>query len=172
MTVKTRLLDRLTAARAERGMMRSRLGAALLASFATACGGPGVPGSKSGTISPPPRTFLVQEDRVVIEGRWHPIEPGPKSPAILDAVRVVCVRAERSCTEDLTRFSTYPGAEPVHDVLQYRVDEWTKWGKPAGKLVASRRADAIEVQIRVSLSGLAAEKVVIDKEGATRWRLE
>jgi hypothetical protein len=158
-------------------MMRSLAGAALVASLATACGGAAAPGSesgasKAGTISPSPRSLLVQEDRVVIEGRWHPIEPGPKSPAILNAVRVVCVRAERSCTEDLTRSSTYPGAEPVQDVLQYRVDEWTKWGKPAGKIVSSRRADAIEVQIRVSLSGLAAEKVVIDKEGTTRWRLE
>jgi len=145
-------------------------------SLAVACGGAPAPGSKpapeEGRISPPPRSVVVQEDRVVIAGRWYPIEAEPKSPAIPNAVRVICVRVERACKEDLTRPSTYPGAEPVHDLLHYRVEEWTAVGQAAGKLVASRREGATEVEIRVSLSGLAAEKVVIDKGEETRWRLE
>ena len=89
-----------------------------------------------------------------------------------NAVRVVCARDQRSCKEDLTRLAGEPGAEPVHETLEYRIDEWTKWGKPAGKLVASRREGGAQVEIRVSLSGLAAEKVVIEKGRETRWRIE
>ncbi len=147
--------------------------AALVACLAVGCRGAATPPPvPAGKISPPPRSVLVQDDRVVIEGRWSPIEAGPKSPAIPNAVRVVCVRAERSCSEDLTRLSHYPGADPVEDKWQYRVEEWTALGKPAGRMVASRREGATQVQIRVSLSGLAAEKVVIDKGAETRWRLE
>ena len=89
-----------------------------------------------------------------------------------NAVRVVCTRAERSCKEDLTRLAGERGGEPVHEMLEYRIDEWTKWGKPAGKLVASRREGGAQVEIRVSLSGLTAEKVVIEKGRETRWRIE
>jgi hypothetical protein len=60
----------------------------------------------------------------------------------------------------------------VREALSYRVEEWTKWGTPAGKLVASRRDGNVEVEIRVSLSGRAAEKVLIETGVETRWRLE
>jgi hypothetical protein len=112
----------------------------------------------------------VEQDRVVVEGRWFPIEAG--SLAVPNAVRVVCVRANRSCKEDLTRLTEGPGGKPVHEQREYRVDEWTQWGKPAGKLVASRRDSANPVEIRVSLSGLTAEKAEISKERETRWRIE
>jgi hypothetical protein len=148
---------------------------ALVTALLTACGGAPTPASKppsAGAISPPPRSVRVERDEVVVEGGWFPVQTGARSSAPPNAVRVVCRRAARSCKEDLTRPSSYPGADPIQDVSQYRVDEWTTWGKPAGKLVASRREGATEVQIRVSLSGLAAEKVVIDKGVETRWRLE
>jgi hypothetical protein len=149
--------------------------AVLVALLTVACRAT-APGSKAdgddGAISSPPRSVVIKDDRVVIEGRWYPIEVPPTSPVITNAVRVVCVRGERSCQEDLTRLSTYPGGEPVHDLLKYRIEEWTPADKPAGKLVASRREGATRVEIRVSLSGLAAEKVVMQNEGETHWRLE
>jgi hypothetical protein len=119
-----------------------------------------------------PRSVRVEADSVVIEGRWFPIEAGHESLAYPNAVRVVCTRAQRSCKEDLARLAGKGGAEPLHEVLEYRIEEWTKWGKPAGKLVASRRDGGAEIEIRVSLSGLAVEKVVIEKGRATRWRIE
>lgn len=149
--------------------------AAVAGSLAIACGVPPVSGSKPAGqprgISPPPRVLEVHDDRLLLEGRWYPIEPGPKSPPLPNAVRVVCVRAKRSCKEDLTRFSSAGSAESVHDVLQYRVSEWTR-GNRAGKLVASRQEGAVDVEIRVALRGGAAEKVVIKDGVETRWRLE
>ena len=109
---------------------------------------------------------------MAIEGRWSLTAAQETSRVIPNAVRVVCVRQERSCKEELTRPAADPGADPVHEVLSYRVEEWTKEGKPAGKLIASRREGTTEVEIRVSLSGFAAEKVVIDKKNETHWRLE
>jgi hypothetical protein len=150
--------------------------AALVTFLVAACGGAQAPRAKRSPeavkVSPPPRSVLVQADSVVIEGRWYPVAAGPNARASPNAVRVLCARAERTCREDLTRLSAHPDAEPFREVLQYRVREWTKEGTPAGKLVASRREGATEIEIRVSLSGLAAEKVVIDKGGETRWRLE
>jgi len=130
------------------------------------------PGSSAGAFSPPPQSVHVEPDEVVAEGRWFPIEAGPEAAALANAVRLVCRRAERSCKEQLTRPSNYPGADPVQDVFRYRVEEWTKWGKPAGRLVASRREGTAEVAIRVSLNGLAAEKAILDKGTEIRWRLE
>lgn len=109
---------------------------------------------------------------MVVEGRWFPIEAGPKSPVVPNAARVVCTRAERSCKEELTRLAAGATGDGLHETLEYRVREWTKWGTPAGKLVASRREGATEIEIRVSLRGLAAEKVVMERGGETRWRLE
>lgn len=114
----------------------------------------------------------MEADSVVVEGRWFPIEPGPASPVVPNAVRVVCGRAGRSCKEDLTRLAGEPGAQPVREVLKYRIDDWTKWGKPAGALLASRRDGETRIEIRVSLSGLVAEKVVIEGERETHWRIE
>ena len=122
-----------------------------------------------GATSPLPRSVRVEPDSVAVEGRWVPIEAGVA--ATPNAVRVVCSRAERACNEDLARQSSAGGAD-VRETWKYRVEEWTKWGTPAGKLTASRREGAVEIEIRVSLSGLAAEKVVIDKGRETRWRIE
>jgi hypothetical protein len=178
MTVKTRLLDRLTTAAL--GLCARRGGVALVTvvcgTFSIACDGSTKPGSKqtplAGTISPSPRLVRVEQDTVVVEGRWFPIEAGSESPVLPNAVRVVCARAQRSCKEDLTRLAGESGVEPVHEALEYRIDEWTKWGKPAGKLVASRRDGTGQVEIRVSLRGLAAEKVVLEKGRETHWRIE
>jgi len=60
----------------------------------------------------------------------------------------------------------------VEDDFAYRVTEWTKWGQPAGRLVATRRDGTATVEIRLSLSGLAAEKSLVDKGAEVRWRLE
>lgn len=148
----------------------------VLGALLIVCDGTTKPGSKqpplAGTISPVPRLFRVEQDSVVVEGRWFPIEAGPESPVLPNAVRVVCARDLRSCKEDLTRLVGQGGAEPVHETLEYRIDEWTKWGKPAGKLVASRRDGEAQVEIRVSLSGLAAEKVVLEKRRESHWRIE
>jgi hypothetical protein len=59
----------------------------------------------------------------------------------------------------------------VSETLDYRVREWTK-----AKLVAVRRSGLTEVELRISLTGSAAQKVVIDNKGGrgieTYWRLE
>lgn len=152
------------------------LGGALVAALAIACGGATPSGSKqakpSGGISPLPRLVRIEPDTVVVEGHWVPIAAGPESPVVQNAVRVVCGRAERSCKEDLTRLAGEPGAGPVHEALEYRVEEWTKWGTPAGRLVASRRQGGAQHEIRVSLSGLTAERVAVEKGRETRWRIE
>ena len=151
-------------------------GAALSTFLAVACGGAPAPGSKAapeaGTTAAPPRVLQVQDDSLALEGHWSPLEVGTRSPVVQNAMRVVYTRAERSCNENLTTFSPDAGAESVHHALEYRVTERTKPGKPAGKVIASRREGTTEIEIRVSLSGLAAEKVVVAKGIETRWRLE
>lgn len=148
----------------------------VIGALAIACGRATKPGptprNPAGEISPFPRSVQVAEDSVVVEGRWAPIEAGPKSPDLPNAVRVVCTRAQRSCKEDLTRLADERAGEPLHEALEYRVDEWTQWGKPAGRILASRRSAGTQVEIRVSLSGLTAEKVVIEKGRQFRWRIE
>jgi len=147
-----------------------------LLALSMACGGAATSGCKgaapAGGIAPLPRSVRVAQDTVVVEGGWFPIEARPELPVLPNAVRVVCGRAERSCREDLTRPADERGAAPVHETREYRVDEWAKWGRPAGKLVASRRDGGTQVEIRVSLSGLTAEKVVIGKGRETHWRIE
>lgn len=158
------------------GHRRAGSGIALGAALSLACGGATTSGSKAAapasTISPLPRSVRVEPDTVVVEGRWFPVEAGPESPVPPNAVRVVCARVRRTCDEDLTRLADEHGAEPVHAAFEYRIQEWTKWGTPAGKLVAFRQEGGAQVEIRVSLSGLAAEKVVTDKGSETRWRVE
>ncbi len=149
--------------------------ATLLGTLSLACGRPTTPGSRSatgGAVSPLPRSVQVEQDSVVVEGRWFPVEVGPGSPVARNAVRVVCRRAERSCKEDLTHLVGEAGAGPVQQLIEYRVDDWTRWGQPVGRLIASRREGGARIEIRVSLSGLAAEKVVIEKGRETRWRIE
>jgi hypothetical protein len=146
-----------------------RLYAVLLASLWPAgCSGT-KSGSSEGQASPPPRAIRVDEATVVIEGRWHPIEATADSPIVMNSVRAVCVRADRRCREDLT--TTPEGAAPVTESFEYRVKEWTR-----AKLLAARRKGADEVIVTVSLTGLAAEKVLVkaegDRDAGTRWRLE
>lgn len=163
-------------------MMRGRkpglfaLVAPVLAALSTACGEGTKPGPEQATpaeaISPVPRSVRVEQDSVVVEGRWVPIDARPTSLVLPNAVRVLCTRVQRACKEDLTRLADERGGALVNETLEYRVDEWTKWGKPAGKVVASRRAGGVQLEIRVSLSGLTAEKVKIEKGRQTRWRIE
>lgn len=149
---------------------------AFLAALSAACGSGSKPNPKptptTGTIAPLPRSVRVEPDRVVVEGHWVPIEVEPRTPALPNTVRVTCSRGERSCTEDLTRLASPDEPKPINESLEYRVEEWTKWGKPIATLVASRRVGGTQVEIRVSLSGLAAEKVVIETGRETRWRIE
>ncbi len=153
-----------------------RRGAALVAVLWIACAG--APGSRSqeaapaGGIAPSPASVRVEQDTVVVEGRWFPIEGGSESTVLPDGVRLACVRAERSCKEDLTRLAGQRGGERVRETREYRVDEWARWGTPAGKLVAWRRDGGTQVEIRVSLSGLTAQKTVMERGRATRWRIE
>jgi hypothetical protein len=147
--------------------------AALVGLLALSCRGPRTGGAglaASAERSPRPRSILVQDDKVVIEGRWSPHDAA-RGAAAAD-VRVVCVRSERTCREDLAALAAAPGSDDGQSVVHYRVDEWTRPDKAAGKLVASRREGAVVFEIRVSLRGLAAEKVAIDKGAETRWRLE
>jgi hypothetical protein len=127
------------------------------------------PGALEGQTSPLRRAIQVDDATVVIEGRWHPVEATAHSPIALNSVRAVCVRADRRCREDVT--TTPEGAAPVTESFEYRVKEWT-----SAKLVATRRKDADEVIVTVSLTGLAAEKVVVkakgDRDAGIRWRLE
>jgi hypothetical protein len=141
---------------------------------AVACGGPARPAatpSASGgpRVTPAPRTIQVEGHRVVVEGRWHPIEPSPSSPAVPNAVRIVCLRAERSCREELTYAPT--GRTPLTEALDYRVREWTN-----ERLLAVRRGGGREFHLRVSLIGAAAVKVAVkgasDGVGDVAWRLE
>jgi hypothetical protein len=128
-------------------------------------------------LSTPARSFNVQEDSVAFEGHWVPIgaaasasaTPGRSTaPLGAGAVHVLCSRPEHWCREDLTE----AGAEPAHQTLEYHVEEWTKWGTPASKLLAVRHEAATAIELRVSLSGLAAERAVVDKGVETRWRLD
>jgi hypothetical protein len=145
-----------------------------LAALALACRGGSKPGEQSSAAAPlpPPQAMRVQPDEVACEGRWFPLEAGPEAPALANPVRLVCKRAAGSCLEKLTRPSKYPGGEPVQDDFMYRIAEWTKWGQPAGRLVAARREGTATVEIRLSLSGLAGEKSFLDKGAEVRWRLE
>lgn len=118
------------------------------------------------------RSVLVEPDRVVVEGTWFPIEAGPESPAIPNAVRFVCERALNSCREELTRLAGEGGTEPVHEVFEYQLAQWSPWHERAGKLVARRQDGGTRTWIRVPLRGRTALKVVIQEGRTTRWRIE
>jgi hypothetical protein len=126
----------------------------------------------AGAATPSAPAMRVEPDEVAFEGRWLPVEAGPEAATLASPVRLVCKRAAGSCQEKLTRPSKYPGAEPVEDDFAYRVTEWTRWGQPAGRLVATRRDGTASVEIRLSLSGLVGEKSLVDRGTEVRWRLE
>lgn len=144
----------------------------LLASLG-ACRGGSRPGDKPSAPegAAPPQSVRVEADEVWLEGRWLPVDAG-EAAALANPVRIVCKRPSGAFRETLTRPSKYPGGEPVQDDFAYRIAEWTKSGQPAGRLVASRREGTARVEIRVSLSGLVAEKSWLDKGAEVRWRLE
>lgn len=154
--------------------LRRNLGGAL-AAFVTvlvACGGCAGPGSRQAPgdlLAAPVRAIRIEAHSVVIEGRWHPEEATADSPVVPNSVRAVCTRAERQCREELT--TAPPGKGPVVETFDYKVSEWTN-----AKLVATRRQDSSELQLRVSLTGLAAEKLSRntkgDRDAGVRWRLE
>jgi hypothetical protein len=115
-------------------------------------------GPVEGALSPPARAIRVDADKVVIEGRWQPVASASDSPAPENAVRAVCTRVEKRCREELTTVAG--GGSPATEIFEYRIREWTK-----AKLVATRRSGAYEQTLRVSLTGLAAEKIVDRRTG-------
>jgi hypothetical protein len=144
---------------------------ALLA--AVACKGSGGSSSPEAAVpseaSPPPRIIRAEQGSVVIEGRWHPVEASEASDDVTYLVHATCVRSERRCREELT--TVRAGHPPATETREYKVREWTDW-----KLLAVRPEGPEEVQLRVSLTGLAAEKVTVSlkkrDQPETRWRLE
>ena len=122
--------------------------------------------------TPAAAPIRVAQDEVVLEGRWAPENDQVDARAVGDTVRVVCNRSKGACDEELIHSSSQHGHRPAPEKLTYRVQKWTKWGIPAGSLLASRSEGGVEVVIRVSLSGLAAEKAYVGKGAETRWRLE
>ena len=136
-----------------------------LLAVAIGCGG----SPPDASVSAPPRAMRVEENDVVIEGRWSPVEEAVASAVAPNSVRVVCARALQRCREELT--TSPSGQKTVTETLDYRVREWTK-----AKLIAGRRSGAAEMELRISLTGSAAQRVVIDNKGGrateTHWRLE
>jgi len=114
----------------------------------------------------------VAQDEVILLGRWIPVGDRSGAQGVQDTVRVECRRARSLCDEELTHAATAHGAKPTQEKLTYRVQKWTKWGVPAGSLLACRHEGRVEVVIRVSLNGLAAEKAYIDHGAEARSRLE
>jgi hypothetical protein len=110
----------------------------------------------------------VEEDRVVLEGRWQPVAANSSSPS-LSAVRVVCLQRPRTCTEELSVLAEDPAVQ--RQPASYQIKDWTTW-----QLRAVRRDEGKDVELRISIRGLAAEKVLVDRSSkggsATRWRLE
>ena len=106
---------------------------------------------------------------MTIEGGWYPIAEEVAASHVANTVRVTCLRTTRRCREELT--TARDGASPLVESFDYRVGEWTR-----AKRVAARRDGPDEVQIRVSLTGLAAGKTVTTRKGKSvvevRWRLE
>jgi hypothetical protein len=121
-------------------------------------------------VSPLPRAIRMEEGSVTLEGRWATIEP-EGAPTLLNTVRVVCLRADRACREDLTTAAAAEGSPPTRELADYEVREWIPT-----RLVAVRRTPAgDDVVLYVSLMGRAATKSVSRKGGRSteiRWRLE
>jgi hypothetical protein len=147
-------------------MPLSRWNPSVLLAVAIGCGGSTPPDA---SVSAPPRAIRVEENDIVIEGRWSPVEEAVASAVAPNSVRVTCARSQQRCREELT--TSPSGQKTVSETLDYRVREWTK-----AKLVAVRRSGPTQVELRISLTGSAAQKVVIDNKGGrgieTYWRLE
>ena len=124
------------------------------------------------TPAAPARTIRVGDDVVVIEGRWQSVDAGG-APVPLSAVRATCLKAPRSCREELTEPAARGSSEaaPPH-VLDYQVREWTKW-----KIVAVHKGgQGDNIELHISPIGLAAERLSTARAGqggtAGHWRLE
>jgi hypothetical protein len=140
---------------------------------AVTCKAPGGSSSPQAGVpnpaTPPARVIRVDKSSVVIEGRWHPVDASVAPADVSYVVRATCMRSERRCREELTTVrASHP---PATETREYKVREWTDW-----KLLAVRPEGAEEVQLRVSLTGLAAERVTVSlkkrDQPETRWRLE
>jgi hypothetical protein len=149
-----------------RGLLALVALGAMPAACSRSCPAPeaGTPGAE---VTAPPRAIRVAEDSVIIEGHWHPIEETGKPFA--NAVTATCVRSERRCREELTMATD--GRPPQRQSFDYKIKEWTR-----AKLLATRQEGSDETQLRVSLTGLAAERVMVarskGREAESRWRLE
>jgi hypothetical protein len=128
--------------------------------------------AQPGPFRRPARSIRVSQERIVLQGRWYPIEPKRRGPVQANAVRVVCERAEGTCREELKRVAKETTGEVVEETALYTVDIWTTMRRRAGKLVASRQDGDALVQIRVSLRGNAAVKAVVANGHESRWRLD
>jgi hypothetical protein len=119
------------------------------------------------SLSPPPRAIRVEEGSVVLEGRWQEVGTTASAP---NTVRVVCLRGPRTCAEELATAGA-DADDPQRQSITYQVKDWTKW-----QLRAVRRDEGKDVELRISIIGLAAQKVLVDRSsrrgGEIRWRLE
>jgi hypothetical protein len=123
--------------------------------------------------SGPARVIRVEDDAVVIEGRWLPMDTDHASPSPVQAVRATCLKGPRTCQEELTVLQPEGGAPeaPQRRTLDYQIKQWTKW-----KIVAVHQGSGGSSELRISTIGLAAEKVSIDRGSRggseAHWRLE
>lgn len=126
-------------------------------------------GSAQAQLSPPPRAIHAEGDTVIIEGRWQAID-GAEGLPLMNMVRAVCNRARDTCREELSSVGAEGVQEAVqHQSFEYQVKEWTKW-----KILAVRRSKRGTHELRISIIGLAAERVekAVGAETENRWRLE
>jgi hypothetical protein len=155
-------------------MSSAAAGAALLLLVALGCKRPEAQtGPATAERSPPTplrRSIHIGADRVVLEGRWQPLDVAGGPAGVPSAVRVVCERQRASCLEERTAPGAL-GAPPSGERAEYGVTKWTSW-----TLAATRRtATGDEVELSVALKGGAATKS-LTRRGAgdplARWRLE
>ena len=91
----------------------------------------------------------VEENDVVIEGRWSPVEEAVASAVAPNSVRVVCARALQRCREELT--TSPSGQKTVTETLDYRVREWTKAKLTRGRLGRDARVRIVECTLDLVL---------------------
>ena len=124
------------------------------------------------SASLPARVIRVEDDTVVIEGRWLPMDGDHASPAPVQAVRATCLKGPHTCQEELTVLQPEGSAReaPQPRTLDYQIKQWTKW-----KIIAVHQGAGGSSELRISTVGLAAEKVSIDRAprgSEVHWRLE
>ena len=152
-------------------MSRFKVLALLLAVVSPACRGQSPGGGDarpSGSPTAAARGIQVEEGRVVVQGRWQPIETTAQQPPVAHTVRIVCTQDRGRCREEGAAAGT--GAT-TRDPLDYDVKEWTSWKLVAG----TRTAAGDEYELQVALRGAAATKAFTRKGSRTvetRWRLE